>query len=132
MRDCARGEGEGRFEGESEEVVLARTRGAPDEHRLSGGKVLGFRHTVRPFLPRKHGGSWSVVGRERGLGTKSGGQIRLEHPAGCCLERIDASGGQSGAANLRRVVLWTVDVEPLCGIFRIVKVEENVFILDAI
>ena len=27
---------------ESEEVVLTRTRGTPDEHRLRGERVLGF------------------------------------------------------------------------------------------
>ena len=57
------------------------------------------------------------------------GQIGLEHPVGCCGGRIDTGGGQSGvfAVSPRRAAWWAVDAEPPWRIFRIVKVEEDVF-----
>ena len=86
--------------------MLARTRGASDEHRLGGERVLDFERTVRPFTPQKLSGSSFVVSRKRGLKAKGGRQISLEHPVGCCGGWIDTGGGRSGllAVSLGRTV----------------------------
>lgn len=52
--------------------MLTWTRGAPDEHRLGGEEALCFQRTVGSFLPDGMGDLSLVVGRERGLKTKSG------------------------------------------------------------
>jgi hypothetical protein len=106
--------------------VLARARGASDEHRLGDDRTPRFQRTVRPFLDREVRKSSFVVGRKRGLKTKSGIQIGLERPVGCCLGRIAAAGsGFSGllADGLRWVVRGGLEVEPPRRVFRIVKVE---------
>lgn len=58
----------------------------------------------------------------------------MERPVRCLLGRTDASGGwnELPAVNLRRAAWRVVDVEPLCVIFGIVKVKENILIVDAI
>ena len=54
--------------------MLARTRGAADEHWLGGERVLDFQRTVCPFVSWKFGGlSFVVAGRKRGLETKRWG-----------------------------------------------------------
>ena len=73
--------------------MLARTRGAADEHRLGDERVLCFQRTVRSFTSQKFGGSWFVVAGKRGLEAKGRWQICLEHPFGCCGGRIDTGGG---------------------------------------
>lgn len=72
--------------------MVARTRGTSYEHRLRGEETFCFQHAVCSFLPPKLGGAFAV-GRKRRLQTKSGCQICLEHPVGCCLGRIDSGGG---------------------------------------
>ena len=72
--------------------MLARARGASDEHRLRDEKAIWFQHCVCSFLPRRLGG-WLVVGRKKRLKMESGCQVGLERPAGCCLGRIGSGGG---------------------------------------
>lgn len=109
--------------------MLARTRGATDEHRLGGERVLGFRRIVCPFASRQLSGSSFVVSRKRALEMKCWMQIGLEHLSGCCRGRMD-TGGWDGllAINLRRAVWRGSDVKPARRIFRIVKVEESVLV----